>query len=348
MQKKLIYSEIPLLTVQKEFSIGESEEYLPTNITQVLVGNTNQILVLQSPDKSIHQFDSNGNYLSQIARQGKGPGELSQYAYGYYDGEILLMSNNNSLITEFSPNEDGIYEYSKDYSQRMNGMVRGFRTEGESRAIFVSVDSSRAPFGTVPPEFTTEFIHIMNITEDSVEREEKVLTLKTHSSYVEIQDGGNSMSYSGLPYRYSDGFSLLSENKVMVQRPLQSSIEVYDEKFDQIYHLQLNVEERAFTEEDLEYHFPNLNSDERRKRRSFIMDIKPPFLSVRFDNQNRFWLQTHETTAGREYIILSYDGEPLGRFYIPKESSVYNIKNGKIYTVNSVSEPKIEVYSVNL
>lgn len=347
-QNAIDYSEIPISEIQKEFSITESENYIPAQITRVMVSDDGQILVSQRPEKSIHQFDSLGNYITQVAGPGRGPGELSQYANAHFNGKILVMSNNNNMLTEFRPNEENIFEYRTDHRFRLPGPMRGIRSLNNFSAFYVKVDSARTPFGRIPPEFTTDFIHLVQITGDSLQIEEKILSLEKHSHYVELTDGGNSMTYSFLPYRYSDKFSPLPDKQVLVQRPRNSLIQVYDGNMTLDHELNLNVKDRLVTEKDMEYHFPEIRQSERRKRRTLIKDVKPPFTQVLMDSQEQFWLLTDETENGKEYVIMSYEGEPVGRIQLPKNSTMHTIKDEKLYLTNDAGEPTIDVYSFNL
>lgn len=342
------YAKIPLSQIQKKFSITESEDYIPAGISRLMVTDDGHILVSQRREKSIHQFDSRGNYLAKVAGPGRGPGELSQHANAHFNGKILVMSNNHGILTEFRQNKEGIFEYKTDHNFRLPGPMRGIRSPNDFSALYVRVDSARAPFGKIPPEFTTDFIHLVRITPDSLQVEEQILSLRKHSSYIEITNGGRSMRYHFLPYRYSDYFSPLPAKKVLVQRPRKSLIQIYDEQMKPEHELKLNVKDRLVTEKDMEYHFPQLSRAERVKRRELIKDVKTPFMRVMMDDQKHFWLLTDETEKGKEWVVLSYKGAPLGRFLLPERSTLYTVKEGKLYLLNRTEKPVIEVYSHSL
>lgn len=341
------YSDIPVLTLEKEFSIASTEDYIPARIRDILVSDDGTILVSEQSEKAIHQFDSSGNYLARVARSGRGPGELTQYANAHFNGNILVMSNNDGKLTEYRPNNEGMYRFVKDHAVRLPGPVRGIRSENELSSVYVTVDSVRTPFGVVPPEFTTDFVHIVNFTDDSLQVEENVLSLKKHSSYIRVIDDGNRMVHSSLPYRYSDDFRSLPNKKILVQRPGESVIQIFDKNVDLEHEVEVNIKGRPFTEEDMVYHFPELNSSERAERRELILDLKPPFMWVTLDDEQRFWLFTDLTTNGTEYVILSYDGDPLGRVFLPDNNILHTVMNDRLYVFNRM-EATIDVYSVDL
>lgn len=345
-QDVLDYSSIPVSELELEFSISETENYLPAQLSRVMVDKDGYIHVTQRAPKSIHQFDSLGNYMTQVVGPGRGPGELSQYANPHLNGNILYMSNNHGMVTEYRRNDQDIYEYKTDHTYRLPGPLRGVRSPNGFHEFYVSEDSVDYPFRVIPPEFTTDLIHFVKIEADSLQIHKKVFSLQKHSAYMELTDGGNSMSYYFLPYRYSDYLSVLPGEKTLIQRPSESAIEIYDKNFDLEHKLVLNIKNRLITENDMEFHFPDNSSSERRDRRALINDIKPPFTRVILDDQNRFWLLTDDTEAGTEFVIIDYDGQAIGRIMIPTHLSLNTIKGDKLYFINR-NKPSIDVYSVN-
>lgn len=342
------YDSIPLLELEPVFSFTESDEYLPSTLMNLLISDDSYILVAQRNETSVHQFDSLGNYLARVAGPGQGPGELSQRALPHSNGKILVMSNNHGIMTEYRQNEHGIFEYYKDYSHRALGPVRAIPTQNSFKEFYISRDSVNYPFLEIPPEFTTEFIYPVKITGDSLELGEKILSLKRHSSYIEISDDGNAMSYSYLPYRYSDWFSALPNRKLLVWRPDKAAIQIYDSLMNLEHELILNIKNRFVTDDDMEFHFPNNTESERRERRKLIRDVKPPFTGVIMDNHQQFWLHTDKTANGNEFVVLNYEGEPLGRVLLPVESTLHQVRNNKLYIINNTSVSAIEAYSVSL
>ena len=344
-ENEIDYSSIQVINLEKEFSITASDNYVPSQVRSIMVHKNGTILVSERNEKSIHQFDHSGNYVAKVARSGRGPGELSRYSMAHFNGEVLVMSQNDGKLSEFRPNENGIYTFFKDYVVRMPGPVRGIRYDKEFNSAYVTVDSVRTPYGIIPSEFTTDFVHIVSIKGDSLEVEENVLSLKRHSPYIKAVDGG--MLYNSLPYRYTDYIQPIPEEKLLVQRPSQSAIQIYDENIDLEHELILNIADRPVTEDDYNFHFSELSSSERADRRSLIKDSKPPFTKILMDDEQRFWLETDQTTEGIEYVILSYKGSPLGRVFLPKDNVLHTVMNNRLYVFNRV-EATIDVYSVKL
>ena len=160
-QAELDYSAIPIVELTKEFSITASAEYIPVRITRIIVTRNGSFLIAQDLEKSIHQFDSLGNYVAKIAGPGRGPGELSRNANPHFQGNILYMSNNHGLTSEYRKNDAGIYEHIADHGFRLPGRLRGIRSVDGFNEFYVSEDSVNYRFNEVPPQYTTDLIHLV-------------------------------------------------------------------------------------------------------------------------------------------------------------------------------------------
>ena len=348
-QPEIDYSTVPLIELTKEFSITESEDYLPNQLQTVMVAEDGSILISQRNEKSIHQFDRMGNHVAKVAGPGRGPGELSRNARSEFRGEILYMINNHGLTSEYRRNDNGIYEHFTDHNFRFPGNLQDIQSEDGFNEFYIRKDSVDYPFLEIPPEFTTDLILPVKVEGNTLNVGDKVFSLRKHSSYIEITNDGNSMTYSSLPYRYSDYMEVLPSGKIMIQRPWQSKLQVYDSNYNLEHEVVLNVKERVVTQADLDYHFPEESRSEIRDRSVLIQDIKPPFASVRMDDKDRFWMMTDETEKGKEMVVLDYEGNPLGRFYIESNEAIHEVKDDKIYVVKDPwGFASVEVYSVNL
>jgi hypothetical protein len=346
-QPLIDYSQIPILSLEQEFTISASDNYIPAFVMDIIVDDDGRILVSERQEKAVHQFDSTGTYVARVARSGRGPGELTRNANAHSNGDVLVMSNNNGNLTEYRPNDEGVYSFVEDHTNQLPGPMRGIRSDGEFTSAYVAVDSVQIPFGVIPPEFTTDLIHIVRFDGDSLEVEENVLSIGRHSSYVEIVNDGQGMTYNTLPYRYSDSLTPLRGQQLMVTRPRESAIQIYDEDLDLVHDLELNVASRPVSDDDFDFHFSEFSGAELADRKALVRDIKPPFTWVIMDDERRFWLRTDHTKEGYEYVILSYDGEPIGRFYLTESKRLFSVKDDKMYLFDfEIAE--IEVIAVKI
>ena len=104
--KEPIYSE-EVFSIEEDLSIGVSEgpeEYMFSKIRSVVVDEQERIYVLDSREKHIKVFDSDGVYVTTVGRKGQGPGELAgpRNLCITNQNQIMVPDVTNLRITFFS------------------------------------------------------------------------------------------------------------------------------------------------------------------------------------------------------------------------------------------------------
>lgn len=348
--EKLDYSAIPLLGLTIQAEISESENFIPANLNGFFIADNGDLLITQRSSPSIHQFSQDGDYIKQVARDGSGPGELSNWFNPRFDGHTLTASNNpGQNFTLFEPGADGIYEYSTSINVRYPGSFAGIRGQNENISFYTNENKELQRLG-VPDEFTTSYIHIFTVSNrEEISARDSVLALQNHSHYIESFDGGG-IRIQYLPYRYTDTFQPLPEQRLLVARPDSQLIRILNADFETEHQLQLNVQNREITATDLDYHIGDHSTSAQREMRELIKDIKPPFMDVYMDDSKRFWLQVDEAEYGTEYVILEYNGAPLGRLKLPQHQSLEMVRGNQLYVLNQPYDdvPAAIVYHVEI
>lgn len=329
----LDYASLESLELTKQLEISGSERYLPARMNGFFMTDEGHYLVADRQSPAIHQFDSNGNHLKQVARDGRGPGELSDWFQTSFDGTVLTASNNPGYtMTMFSPGTDGLYEHSKTLSHQYRGSFRGFRNRGDMNSFYVSENRSMQQLG-VPDEFTSGFIHVVDVDQNSITVSDSLYSLQIHSPYIQMPDGGG-ISISYLPFRYTDSFVPLPEGRVLVGSPSDQSISILNSEFEVEHVLELRVVPREIADEEIEYHIGEHDRSTQQEMRELIKLHKPDFMDVKKDDADRFWLWTDDTSFGREYVVLSYEGDPLGRIQLPPHQELQMVKDNRMLVIS--------------
>ena len=104
--KKPIYSE-EVFSIEEDLSIGVAEgpeEYMFSKIENIAVDEQERIYVLDSREKHIRVFDSDGVYVTTVGRKGQGPGELAgpRNLCITNQNQIMVPDATNLRITFFS------------------------------------------------------------------------------------------------------------------------------------------------------------------------------------------------------------------------------------------------------
>lgn len=333
--------------------IGETEQYLPGQFASLAVDSRGRILARDRSKITIEQFDAEGNRLATVATEGNGPGEISSNSrIAGIPGDTLMVSfpgaNQYAL---FTPGENGIYTFhrSVNFENPHSGSMNLQGSQSVSRHFlttriwnFGNMEqySPDAP-GSVP-------VHV-----DLVDLRRTILRDSLHVMNLSnpiIQMSGSAIAiYSGAPYQYEDRLRVFGDGSYMIARADSAALHFYNADHSLKRTVDLNVIPRPVEEEDREYGLRDYNSDTREKMLARIPETKPPFLDL-WTTEERIWMHTDNGEEGREMVVLSLDGEPVGRFYLRQSETVHAVDGNRVYVVDNESErgSVIRVYEVVL
>lgn len=348
-KRQIDYALLDEIELELQLRITDSEDFVASNLNGFYATKDGSLLITERSGPGIHQFKTDGDYVKRVAREGRGPGELSPWFHSHFNGVTLIATNNpgyNSTI--FQQDEEGIFQYVKTVSQRYPGSFIGFR-DNENLNSFYSSENKAMQSLQVPSEFTNANIHIIDFKNDTVAVRDSINSIRVHSDFIEDLDG-RGIRITTLPYRYSDTFQSLPNGQFLIARPGEKIINIYNRELNIDHSLRVDVLDRPVGSEDLDYHLGDYDASTQQKMRELIRDVKPAFMEVKMDDSNRFWLWTDETERGREYVIFDYEGHPIGKVYLPSNEKIEMISENRLYVISEPEDdiPSAIVYRVDI
>lgn len=349
------YSSLEELSTELVLKIGESKDYIPDYISNLAVTRDGTILVHDGGSSTIKQFDSNGQYIGTVAREGRGPGELNNVDNLHLlNGDTLIARNRSGRKDYFARGESDNFNHintvQSNHSARSMDIVEAV-TGDKFYAVKNNLASQymemKEPKATIDEAFVV-VNEKENILDDSVH------VLEHRGSFsVELEGGGYIRG--DFPFQTHDQAVPLKEGNYLIARPDSSAFFVYNEDHSLKQRIPVNVKERSIRDEDLEYRFERLPGEAISEINKMRPDIHPPYYKI-FASDNYFWLQTMVSEAGKEIVVLDFDGEPVGKFLLPEhesityDESISYVEDGRIYTINSSPERgyQIRVYEIDL
>lgn len=97
--------------IEKAYSIGQ-EAPLLGQIEDAAFDEENNLYLVDSGNKSIHQYDENGSYITSYGREGRGPGEflaVTAMTYIQKDKKLCAIDYRGARIVCFSKGEDKVH-----------------------------------------------------------------------------------------------------------------------------------------------------------------------------------------------------------------------------------------------
>lgn len=343
------YSSLGELSTEVVLEIGESDDYLPDYIDELVVTGDGTILAYDNGHTTIEQFDSDGTHLGTVAREGQGPGELDNVSSLHVLNEdTLIVQSRSGRKDYFVPEEDGDFNHitteQSNHSDRRMDIVKAVRGD-KFYAVKTNLPSQAGEM-TDPKTTIHEAFVVVDENENVLDDSLHVLQRRGRFG-VELEGGG--FVRAQFPFQNQDLAVPLEEGNYLIARPDSSTFFVYNEDHELDRKIPVNIKDRPITEEDLEYEFENTPDEVISEIEKVRPDTKPPYTKV-VASENYFWLLTDESKEGKEIAVLDDNGEPVGRFMLSEHESLAHTEDDKIYVIHDHPERghEIRVYEIDL
>jgi hypothetical protein len=320
------------LDLEEDLSIGVEEgdeKYMLNEPQDVQVTDDETIYIMDWGDTCIKAYDSEGQYLRTIGREGVGPGEFSTPVYMDIsaDGKIFLMDGRNQRVVVF--NTDGNYLG----GFRVMGFHSKMRTDERNRLYFQR--QTRA-----------EEVKVLNSWH---ELDVDTLVKRTEES------GEGLFSYG--PFKGEKDRIMRTETGMMsigsifkVTWDVDKAGYLYEGYNDEYAIHVFDPEGRKVLTFGREY-TPVKNP--RAKGRAGAQRYMPPYVPRWiFDEEGNIWIEIYTEVEERNeeedsrdeqekprpitYDVFSSQGDYLKQVILPNR--IYHLKNGKIYSIVATEE----------
>lgn len=328
------YDKLPNLSLELILEIGETDEFLPGNLNDMMVTSQGQMLVSDYSRTSIEQISPAGEYLGSVATQGGGPGELTQWFRMSNKGsDTLMVQHQSGMFAFYGPGPNGKYEFKRSILSEVTGDRRlyivGPRSENEYYGTIGQIIRDVETFAKSPETHSsTEYVVTdskMNIVQDSI------FFLNTARSHIHMI--GSGFTVFSLPYRVSDVMRVNDDGSYIVANPYTGVITFHDNNFAIQKQVELNVKERLVSNQELARVLENIREDARQDVMPKIATVKPIFLDL-WATENHLFLHTDNLEDGREIVVLDGDGGAVGRFIIDNIDIIKHFNDNLVYVLS--------------
>lgn len=339
------YEELGKIKVETILDLGESEEYIPVHLGDMILASDGNMLVSDPGNMTIIQFSSEGVYLDRISRGGQGPGELSPFFY------IHDMANDTFAVRHQQTNQYDLFGRGENGRYRFSRTVPPGGPEDRHITILGSRNSSSYYANREPIHINPQQQHdvpvvvvdeLLNIQQDSI------YMLKNEYRHLH-ETGGGGIAVYGIPYSYRDRFIPMGEGKYLIARPDSASLLIYNSNHELDRTIPLKVKRRLVEREDLDYKLGNMRREVRSSIEAKVRQYKPPYLNL-WVSKDHIWLHTDDSEEGKHIVVLTMEGESLGEFRLSEFDDIQYFREDRIYVLhkNPDTGHRIRMYQVDL
>ncbi|MEX2602043.1 MAG: hypothetical protein WD355_10360 [Balneolaceae bacterium] len=339
------YSSLEEISYDVTLEFGESEGFIPANLAGLVVFPDGTLLVRDQSQTMIVQYNSLGEFVGVVAKEGGGPGELpGSFSMTVSGTDTLVVLHSGGRKDFYGRSSSGLFTHSRgviaeqgEYSTTIVGVrsASEYYVRLTDPGIFSNLISAYTPYRHDYLAITDERNRVLVDSLHPIKIRNPLINVTTHS------DGSiESLSVlSDIPYRYEDHFVPLEDGLYMIASNDSSAFYIYNETHELQQKIPLNARPRQVESSDLE--------DISRELRPYITDEKPPFITV-WSADEMILLHTETYEENKEIILLSFEGEPLGKIMLPDIDEIHHFQGNRFYTVHKDEElgHSIRVYEL--
>lgn len=329
-------SDLPRLELDHQFTITDSDDAFLQQISEVDSDSEGRIFLPDQRALQIHVFDSHGEYLTNIGRDGFGPGEFQSLLSIYIDqNDQLFAFDINQVRNTIFVENSGNWEPKSIFT--VEGQRYGIKSADSDGNLVLQQGISRSPD---PGAFWYEHEIAKGDLSDGL-IEQNTLTIK---------DMGYLFSDDGLMQRIPFG-----RTTVVSTDPLGNIYLVWNERFEMakysakmelIDSLSVAIPNQPITSEENRSTVDRLDNNFKSLARTHMPDSKPVINNMFADRNGNIWLQTFDSP---EYLVLDNKGSPLKSFDLNNELRLIHIDENRLYAIKSGDEGyQIHVFDYQL
>lgn len=247
------YTTLPEVPVELYMEIGESEDFIPAQLRDLARAEDGSLLVSDWGSVTIEQFNSEGQHVRTVAKEGRGPGELDAFFNMVkISADTVMVSQQGGRNDFFAPDGNGNFSFVKTVqNENRDRPVNKLRAYSNTEYFASTINriSDVQSMLTNPEDYSTINIVIVDsedhITADSLHQLKSPMG---HLTQIE-----NGISFYTIPYRFHDRFVQVDEERYMIARPDSSELLIYDKNHDINQRIPLAAATRQVTPDNIDY-----------------------------------------------------------------------------------------------
>ncbi|MGM0588934.1 MAG: 6-bladed beta-propeller [Bacteroidota bacterium] len=329
-------SEVPTLELDHQFTISDTEEVILQQITGVKSDSKGRIFLPDQRALQIHVFDSQGDYVTTIGREGSGPSELLSLLKIYIDqnDQIITFDVRQARNTIFAESNDS-------WEPEDMFMIEGQRYSVESADSLGNVILRQSPPQRPKPGayWYEHELATGNLT--SGLKEQNVLTFKVRGNLV-----SNNGAMQQIPFGRTTVVATDTKGNIYLVWNEKLELATYDATMQFIDSLSVPIPNQPISSEERSEAIEQLGDNFKSLGREHIPETKPVISNMFVDGNRNIWLQTFDSP---EYLVLDHEGAPIGSFDLEDDLRLVHVDKNRLYALKLGPEGyQVHVYDYML
>jgi len=332
----------------REVSFGDTDDViLGPRIQNISVDNRGRVFIADVKQNTIHVYNSDGTYLQDIGREGRGPGEFQRIQdFKINNAHIYILDSRLSRISVFMLNTFHLEAtYNLSFGKQQNEKP-SWLSKAQKKGLFYRPSNIYV---------RRDGSYLVLFSDNSVARSNNIngrtfeaskfnpnknkytannlLSFRWTGQVLIHKDNGGMIIMFGVPYKRSSKFDFNNGSFV-----LGWTDEMLFKFFDQdgayqhaFYYPYSNIP--LHMEDVFAYYEHAGNKVTQAIRNDDLPDTWPAFDALKMDDENRLWVSTIvDNQKMRQWWVMKSNGQLIAQFNWPRSKPIQVINNDYMYT----------------
>lgn len=322
----------------------------PIDIAPIAVDKLDRVFILNREKLAIDVYDSEGNFITQLGRKGRGPGEFHQINWmQILNNHLYVFDKRLKQVQVFSLESlvyvNTIQTLPKNIGQFLQTpfmIHHPIKVINDSTFLYRFEDMSKLRDGRKLIEGKEAVMDIsFYLFNTNMHLQPDTVLYQKGRKFANIMVNGSSATVF---YEFTRKalFALSDNNRIYAARTQDFLIKVYNLKGKYLKAFYYPYTRASLSDSQID---SVINSSKnsimqqamhKYKDKTNLPNTWPALNSMRFDDQNRLWISTIiESQKMYQWWVLDKQGRLLARFRWPRAKPIVAIRNGFIYVVNT-------------
>ena len=314
---------------------GDTDDVMFGRLGMSSVGDDGRIYIADGSQNVIHAYGSDGTHLSQIGREGDGPGEFRQIRNLQVEGDRLhIMDMRTMRISTYNLND---YRFVSDLAIQFEfNFTGGFSSFPgiiylyDADHFLVHFTISYSSGASSRDETPMEHGKLLSRSDGSFS-EEKLYEFR--SSETLIKDEGTSMYMMGVDYKRGTQH-MVTDDQLIWGWTEDLLFKIHDMDGNYVSAIYQPFDNIPLNRSEVVSQYADRDEPWRSMVRNDVMpETWPAFSSAKADDEGRIWAAVYaEDDEIWNWRVFTQDGELYASFDWPRDIQIRDIKNDHIYT----------------
>lgn len=349
--------DLSTINLTKEQVFGDTADVIFDRVGLVDVDNNNRVYISERSlgNRTIHVFSEDGNYLTNVSREGNGPGEFRTLGYlQVLSNKLYLFDSFHNRISIFTINSDSntySFRENKNISTRSLSQIKKAEDKRIAKTYVFREGESLVGFEDpqIPSNSERRIYYFLFNSKGELVKDE---TLFEQNGITIFKTKVNSRSITmELPFSRRPLIEVSHTGLIFKAWSEDFKIDVLKSSGEQIRTISIPFKNTPLKKSEVIQWYESNNYFHRAIQKASFPETWPALNDFIVDDENRIWVSTIvENFDIHEWWVLKRSGEVITKFEWPRDKPIEKIKNGYMYTreTNEMGVETIVRYEIEM